>query len=144
MEKQLIKLCELNGVSGREDAIRQYIIDKISGHAEITVDPLGNIIAHVKGKNRAVKKVMVDAHMDEVGLIITAIRSDGTLKFCTVGGIDVSVLMARRVIINDSVCGVISSKPVHMLSDGEKDKMPDVDSLYIDIGVSDKESAEAV
>ncbi len=141
MLSEVKSLCELNGTSGREEKIREYIISKISGKAQITVDAMGNIIAFVKGKNRAVKKVMADAHMDEVGLIITAVCENGTLKFATVGGIDVSVLLARRVIINDSVVGVICSKPVHMLQSSEKEKMPEKDSLYIDIGADSKESA---
>lgn len=141
MEKLRV-LCELNGVSGREDSVREYIIDAIKDKAEITVDPMGNIIAFVKGKKRAVKKIMADAHMDEVGLIITSITDGGMLKFVTVGGIDVSVLLARRVRFNGNVLGVISMKPIHQLRGDEKDKMPSCDSLYIDIGANSKEEAE--
>ena len=134
-------LCCLDGVSGREAEIREYIINRIKDKSEVTVDALGNIIAFVKGKNRAQKKVMLDAHMDEVGLIITAVTADGFLKFSTVGGINTSVLLARRVIINKSVYGVISMKPVHMVKGEEKTKIPEMDSLYIDIGANDRESA---
>ena len=69
--EQLKTLCELHGVSGREDAVRGYIINEIKDKAEVTVDALGNIIAFVKGRKRAVKKVMADAHMDEVGVIVS-------------------------------------------------------------------------
>lgn len=141
MLQEIKTLCDLNGISGREEKIREYIIEKIKDKADVTVDALGNVIAFVKGKKRAVKKVMVDAHMDEVGLIITAVCENGTLKFATVGGIDVSVLLARKVIINDNVLGVICSKPVHMLKGAEKEKMPEKDSLYIDIGVDSKQAA---
>lgn len=141
MLETLKELCLLSGVSGRETSLREYIIGRIKPYAEIKVDALGNIIAFVKGKNRPQKTVMVDAHMDEVGFIITAVRPDGTLKFENVGGIDVSVLLARRVVIGDDVTGVISMKPVHMLSGDEKKKYPKNDSLYIDIGAKSKEQA---
>jgi endoglucanase len=145
MKNELVKLCSLNGVSGRESDVRNYILKRLDGVCECSVDALGNITAFVKGKHRAAKKIMVDAHMDEVGLIITAVTVDGMLKFDTVGGIDVSVLLARRVVINGSLLGVISSKPVHMLSGDEKSKMPKIDSLYIDIGVaSEKEALKLV
>ncbi len=137
-------LCELNGPSGHENAVRDCIIEKIKGKAEITVDALGNIIAFVKGKNRAKHKIMVDAHMDEVGFIVTYITSDGMLKFTTVGGINTAVMLARKVKFLNGVTGVISSKPVHMLSSAEKDKMPDDDALYIDIGADSKQEAEGL
>lgn len=142
--EQLKALCELQGVSGREDSVRNYIIEKIKDKAEITVDALGNIIAFVKGKNRAAKKVMADAHMDEVGFIVHYITSDGMLKFQTVGGIMTAVLLARRVRFQNGTVGVISSKPIHLLEGDQRDKMPDKESLYIDIGASSFEEASAV
>lgn len=142
--EQLKALCELQGVSGREDAVRHYIIDKIKDNAEVTVDALGNIIAFVKGEKRAVKKVMADAHMDEVGFIVHYITADGMLKFTTVGSIMTGVLLARRVRFSNGVVGVISSKPIHLLEGDQRDKMPDKESLYIDIGASSFEEASAV
>ena len=137
---KLKTLCELSGVSGREEAVRDYIIEQIKDKAEVTVDQMGNVIAFVKGKKRAVKKVMADAHMDEVGFYITYITDDGLLKFSPIG-MNVSVFLGRRVKIG-SVLGVIGIKPVHMLKDDAKEKMPDADSLYIDIGVSSREEAQ--
>ena len=137
-------LCELNGPSGHEDAVRDYIIEQIKGKAEVKVDALGNVIAFVKGKNRAKSKIMVDAHMDEVGFIVTYITADGMLKFTTVGGINTAVMLARKVKFLNGVTGVISSKPVHMLSTAEKEKMPDEDALYIDIGADSKSAAESL
>ena len=142
--EQLKVLCELQGVSGREDAVRNYIIEKIKDKAEISVDALGNIIAFVKGKKKAVKKVMADAHMDEVGFIVHYITPDGMLKFQTVGGIMTGVLLARRVRFSNGTIGVISSKPIHLLDSDQKSKMPDEESLYIDIGASSFEEASAV
>lgn len=139
--EQLKNLCELHGTSGREEAVRSYIIEKIKDKAEVKVDALGSIIAKVKGRKRAVKKVMADAHMDEVGFIVTYITSGGMLKFTTVGGISESVMLARRVVFQNGTVGVINSKPVHMLSTDEKGKIPDEESLYIDIGAKSFEEA---
>lgn len=137
-------LCELNAPSGHEDAVRDYIIEKIKDKAEVKVDALGNVIAFVKGKNRAKSKIMVDAHMDEVGFIVTYITSDGMLKVTTVGGINTAVMLARKVKFLNGVTGVISSKPVHMLSSAEKEKMPEEDALFIDIGADSKSEAEGL
>lgn len=136
----LRELTALDGVSGEEDAVREYIISKIKDHCEYKIDPLGSIIAFKKGKNRSVKRLMVDAHMDEVGLIITSVTSDGFLSFSAVGGIDTAVLMFRRVRIG-SINGVITGKPIHLISAEERKKLPKPESLYIDIGASSKEEA---
>ncbi len=141
MEQILKDLCSLNGVSGREERVRQYIIEKIKGNADIQVDALGNIIAFKKGKKRALKRVMADAHMDEVGLIITDVTADGFLKFATVGGIETSVMLSQKVTVNDKINGVICSKPIHLLSGDEKKCLPDTNSLCIDIGAKDKDDA---
>jgi endoglucanase len=81
--------------------------------------------------------------MDEVGLMVTYIRSDGTLSFGTVGGIDPSVIIGRQVRIGQNrISGVVGSTAVHNLSKDEREKAPETDSLYIDIGAASKEEAE--
>lgn len=140
---ELIKsLCELDAVSGDEKAVRDFITSKIQGFCDWRVDNLGNILVFKKGKKTPCKKVMLDAHMDEVGLIITSITSEGFLKFKTVGGIDTAALMLRKVKINGKTDGVISGKPIHLLSGDEAKKLPKADSLYIDIGAKTREEAE--
>lgn len=141
MTELLRQLCMLDGTSGDEFAVRNFVISQIKDYCEYSVDNLENIIAFKKGKKPAVKKVMVDAHLDEVGLIITHIEKNGFLRFKTVGGIDTAALMFRRVLINGKVSGVIGGKPVHLCSGDERKKLPDADSLYIDIGA--KNDAEA-
>lgn len=136
----LKKLCLLDGTSGNEDNVRDFIVNEIKDHCEYKIDNLGNIICFKKGKKRPAKKLMLDAHMDEVGLIITAVTSSGFLKFDTVGGIDASVLCFKKVKIGE-VHGIISGKPTHLLSKDERKKAPKIDSLYIDIGVSSKNEA---
>ncbi|MBQ3548203.1 MAG: M42 family peptidase [Clostridia bacterium] len=136
----LEKLCLLDGTSGNEDSVREFIIGEIKGHCDYRVDNLGNIICFKNGKKRSDKRLMLDAHMDEVGLIITAVTSDGFLKFDTVGGMDASVLAFKTVKIGD-ILGVISSKPIHLLSKEEQKKPQKASALYIDIGASSKEEA---
>ncbi len=136
------ELSLLNGTSGRENDIRDYIISRIEGKCEYRTDALGNLIVFKKGKKEPKNKIMLDAHMDEVGIIATYINSDGTIKFGTVGGIDTKVILGRRFIFENGAIGVVGVKPVHLLSTDERAKIPDADSLYIDIGASSKEEAK--
>lgn len=137
--KELSLLC---GTSGRETKIREYIISRIDGRCEWHEDALGNIIAFKKGRKPATHKVMLDAHMDEVGVIATFINSDGTIKFSPVGGINTKVLLARQIVFDNGTVGVVGIKPIHLSKGDEKTKIPSQDSLYIDIGASSKEEAE--
>lgn len=134
-------LCLLNGTSGREEAVRNYIIEKIKDKCEYSVDALGSVIAFKKGRKAPDKKVLLAAHTDEVGFIITDITDDGYLRFAPVGGIDAAVVLGRRVDIN-GIKGVVGAKAVHLLSDDEKKNEPAFDKLAIDIGAADKAEAE--
>lgn len=136
------KLSLLCGTSGRETKIREYIISEIDGKCDWHTDALGNIIAFKKGIKTPAHKIMLDAHMDEVGVIVTYITADGMLKFSPVGGIDTKVLLARQIIFDNGTLGVVGIKPIHLAKGDEKTKIPDADSLYIDIGASSKEEAE--
>ncbi len=142
MLETIRELSLLDGVSGREDAVREYIINAVKPYADsIETDALGNLIVFRKGKERPKNKVMLDAHMDEVGMMITYINSDGTLEFDCVGGIDKRVMLGKPVTVGASrILGVIGVKAVHMVSADEKLKMPS--TMYIDIGADSKEEAE--
>lgn len=142
MLKTIEELSLLNGTSGREENIRQYILAKIRGKCDWHIDALGNVIAFKKGKHTPKNKVMLDAHMDEVGVMVTHITQDGLLKFGTVGGIDTKVILARPFIFENGAIGVAGLKPIHLLKGEEKTKIPETDSLYIDIGASTREEAE--
>ncbi len=143
---ELIKeLCALSGISGRENAVRDFIIEKIKGCAEYSIDPLGNLIVFKKGRKPAKNKVMLDAHMDEVGMMITGVTSDGFLKFTKVGGINSKVIIGRSVKVgSNAINGVIGIKPVHLVDKDKEDAIPSADELYIDIGAADKAEAESV
>lgn len=142
----LKELTELNGVSGNEGVVREFILNQIKPYAdEITVDSIGNIIALKKGVEKSTKRIGLCAHMDEVGFIVTKITDDGYLKFKTVGGIDEKILLSKRVVIGDNkVPGVIGIKAIHLQDKDERKKIVSQKNMYIDIGAADKEAAEAV
>lgn len=138
----LTKLCAIDGVSGCEDAVRDFIRAQAEPYAdEIFEDVLGNLFVYKKGLRPAAKKIMLAAHMDEVGLIVTRITDEGFLKFGLSGGINSNVLLGARVRIGD-VKGVIGLRAVHMNSPAERKVLPDVRAMYIDIGANSKEEAE--
>jgi endoglucanase len=142
MVNELESLCALAGISGREKSVREYIISEIAGIAEYSVDALGNLLVFKKGAETPKNKVMLAAHMDEVGLIVTYITEEGYLKFTSVGGVDSRVILGRAVIAGENnTPGVIGIKPVHMVKEDEKANIPDADSLYIDIGADNREEA---
>lgn len=143
MLKILRELCLLDGTSGREKEVREYIISKIQDKCDYTVDPMGNVLATVKGKNESKNKVMLSAHIDEVGFIVTYICDNGFLKFTSVGGIDSKVVNGRYVTVGESkISGVVGSKALHLCEGDEEHKVNELSKMYIDIGASSKEEAE--
>lgn len=138
----LEKLCLCTGVSGFEEQVRKIITEEISPFAEkIEVTPLGNLIAYKKGRKIPANKLMLCAHMDEVGMTVTDIDDKGFLSFATVGGIDKAVLLGKTVVVN-GLKGVIGGKPVHLMNGDEKEKAISVDELRIDIGAVSREDAQ--
>ena len=139
----LKKLAEARGVSGNEDEVRQLIIEVVTPLVdEVTVDRMGSVIAYKKG-TRSNKKVMLCAHMDEVGFIITRIDDNGMLKFATVGSIDPRILPSKKVRIGDkAIPGVLGIKAIHLQEPAERERAVKVDQMYIDIGAKNKEEAE--
>lgn len=139
----LKELCLINGTSGDEGKVRDYIITQIKDYCEYSVDNLGSIIAYKKGKKVPKQKISINAHMDEVGFIVTGITDDGYLRFTSVGGIDSRVCLDRIVTVGKkAVKGVIGDKAFHLLSSDEKDRCPSFDDLLIDIGATSKDEAE--
>lgn len=141
MLETLKELCLLNGISGDEKNVRDYIISRIEGKCEYKIDPMGNLLAFKKGKSTPKNKVMISAHMDEVGFIVTYICDNGCLKFTNVGGVDPKVAVGRAVKVGDTV-GVIGNKALHLTQGDEEKTVPKLDKLYIDIGAKNKEEAE--
>lgn len=138
-------LCLLNGTSGDEHTVRDYIISQIKDYCDYKIDALGSVIAFKKGRNAANEVISVNAHMDEVGFIVTDITDDGYLRFSSVGGIDPRVCLDRTVTVGDRrVNGIIGDKAFHLLESDERKKCPSFDKLLIDIGASSKQEAEKV
>ncbi len=136
------KLSRLCGTSGDEQDIRKFIMSRLPSDSEVRTDNIGNLIVFRKGAKTPKNKVMICAHMDEVGFIITHITDDGRLKFAPVGGISPAVVFGRRVVFANGTVGVIAAKALHQLSDSEKEKQPKIDELAIDIGAQNAADAE--
>ncbi len=147
----LEKLSNARGVSGNEAEVREVLIAAIKDRVgEYRVDTLGNLIALKKAqgarpaRSRRTLKVMLAAHMDEVGLLIVHHESNGHLRFRKVGEIDDRVLLSKVVLIGkDKIPGVIGVKPIHLLKHKEREQVIDSDSMTIDIGAKSKEEAQA-
>ena len=136
----LKKLCETPGTSGFESQIRDVIEKEIRSYCdEISIDNMGNLIALVKAKKRvSPKKIMLAAHMDEIGFIVTNIDDNGFIRFHTLGGFDPKTLTAQRVAIHGqkSVIGVMGSKPIHLMKSEERKKELQIEDFFIDTGMS--------
>ena len=128
----LKKLTNEFAPSGREDNLADFITKEITPYVEdIYTDALGNLIAHKKGNG---KKIMVAAHMDEIGIVVTHIDDNGFLRFSAVGGVYNKDLFARRIKFSNGVIGVIGSE--------EENKDRKILKMYIDIGAASKEEAQ--
>ena len=129
----LRRLCSANGISGDEGAVRELIINEIRDFADdIRTDNLGNLLVHKKGRERAKNRLMLSAHMDEVGLMVTEITSDGFLKFDEVGGLDRRVVVGKRVRVGkNGAAGVVGIKPVHLTHGDENAAIPAYSEMYI-------------
>ena len=139
----LAKICKLPGAPGYENRIRKLVLEEVNSLAnEVRVDNMGNVIALRKGKNNPEgKKVMVAAHMDEIGFIVTHIDEGGFVRFHTLGGFDPKTLTAQRVIIHgkQDLIGVMGSKPIHVMSQEERNKLPKTTDYFIDLGLPKEE-----
>ncbi len=145
MNELLKNLTEAVGVSGIENEVRKLIRDLIVDHVdEWHVDTMGNLIALKKGTGASDLRVMVDAHMDEVGLMVTGYDSNGTLKFAPIGGFDDRSLLGKVVQVGSKkIPGVIGARPVHLLTPSQRNSIVKRDTMRIDIGAKNKDAASA-
>ncbi len=139
---ELLKnLCELNGTSGDEEAVRDYIISLLPDDCSYTVDALGNLIVEKHGETEAKNKVALFSHMDEVGFIVTYITDEGYVHLSNVGGVEDSALFGKKITIN-GLNGVVGGKAVHQCTDEEAKSIPKISDMYVDFGFENKEEAE--
>ncbi len=140
------KLSEIPAVSGREAPVRDTVIELVRDYAdEVMVDALGNVIA-VKRGGKGGARLMIAAHMDEIGLFVTHIESNGFLRVTPVGGVMERALVYQRVIVvtrnGRRIRGVIGMKPPHVAKPEELRQVPEIRELFVDIGASSREEAE--
>lgn len=138
-------ICTIPGAPGFEQRIRERIIQEVTPLAdEVDIDNLGNVYAIRKGKEN--KRVMIGAHMDEIGFIVTHIDDNGFVRFHTLGGFDPKTLTSQRVIIHGKkdIIGVMASKPIHVMSQEERNKTAKLSDYFIDTGMPASEVKELI
>jgi len=148
--KLLAEICETPGAPGFEQPIREVVLREVKFLVdEVKIDNMGNVVAIKKGTLHGTakeKKVMIAAHMDEIGFIITHIDSDGFLRFIPLGGFDPKTLTAQRVIVHGKkdIVGVMGSKPIHVMSAEERNRVVPISDYFIDLGMPKKEVEKIV
>jgi len=143
--KLLAELCEVAGAPGHENRVRKIVLREIKGYVDdVSIDNMGNIVAVKRGKKE--KKVMIGAHMDEIGFIVTHIDDNGFVYFHTLGGFDPKTLTAQRVIIHGKkdVVGVMGSKPIHLMNAADRKKTPTIKDFFIDTGLEKKKLEKTI
>lgn len=142
-------LCELRGLSGREEAVRKAVYDicvEKLGREAVSLDGMGSVIAVRKAEAEGLPRVMLAAHMDEIGLVAISAGDDGLISFRAIGSVDPRVLPSKRVLVGygpDAIPGVIGYPPIHLQSDDDYAAAPTMERLTVDIGAKDKAEAEA-
>jgi len=138
--KLLEKLCNAMSVSGDEGEVRRIVLEEVKPYAdEVKVDALGSVLVRKKGVGKKPLRVLLDAHMDEVGFMIVHDDDDGFYQFEVVGGIDERHLAGKQVIVGkDHLIGVIGAKPIHLTTSEERKQSISIDSMRIDLGPEGK------
>lgn len=144
LNQNLEKLSNACGVTGRENQVRDLMAQMLKPYTdEIQIDRMENVIAIKKGKPKA-PKIMLAAHMDEIGLMVKTITKEGFIQFSKLGGIDDRILPAQKVIVctkKNAYPGIVGSKPPHIQKEEERKKILNYDDLFIDVGAENKEDA---
>ena len=141
MKELIKKLVEISSPSGREDAIREAIAEEVRDYVdELRVDALGNLICMKRGKSG--KKLLLDAHMDEIGVVVTHIDEKGFLRIDMLGGVSPYMLLGSRIIFESGAYGITSTEGESAREAGEIMKSLDFDHIFVDIGASSREEAE--
>ncbi|MBY9019293.1 MAG: M42 family metallopeptidase [Candidatus Lokiarchaeota archaeon] len=142
------KLSELIGISGYEDDVSKFILNLIKEEQladKAWIDQLGNVLAVVNGKQNE-DRILLDAHIDEIGFLISHVDKEGFLRFAPIGGWDVRILLGQPVVIRSETGklynGIIGSKPPHLTTVAERKKLVAIKDMYIDIGMFSKEEVE--
>ncbi len=147
----LQRLTEAHGVSGQEDAIREIVRAELGGLCDISSDAMGNLICVKAGQggDGARPKLMIAAHMDEIGFVVKHIDDNGFLRLQTLGGWDPRQMASQRVFVHargGMLHGVLSlsTKPKHLLTPEEAGKAPQIANFFVDIGLSGEDAKKTV
>ncbi len=143
LENMIFELSEANGTPGAEDEISNIIEKYVSGFAEVKRDRFGNVTAYLPAGK---KTILLDAHMDRIGMIVTGIEDGGFLRVAKCGGMDARVLAAQDVTVwgREPVYGVVTSTPPHLSTPEDAKKAKDFDSILIDTGMSKQEAERLI
>ena len=143
LENMIFELSEANGTPGAEDEISNIIEKYVSSFAEVKRDRFGNVTAYLPAGK---KTVLLDAHMDRIGMIVTGIEDGGFLRVAKCGGMDARVLAAQDVTVwgREPVYGVVTSTPPHLSTPEDAKKAKDFDSILIDTGMSKQEAERLI
>ena len=142
----LKKLCELPGPAGFEEPVAEFVKELLKPYVdEAWIDVLGNVVGVRRCGKEDARKLMFDAHIDEIGLIVTGVE-EGFLRFARLGGLDSRIIPATGVTIlsEPPVYGVISVLPPHILKDKDTQKNFKIEDLYIDVGLTQEEAEKLV
>jgi putative aminopeptidase FrvX len=147
ISENLQKLSNACGVAGREEQVRNLLMELLKPYAdEVTLDRMENVIATKKG-NSGKPKIMLAAHMDEVGLMVKNITKEGFLQFAKMGGIDDRILLAQKVKVltgKEPLAGVVGAKPPHIQKEEERKKIVPYEDMFIDVGAASRNDAKAM
>ena len=145
LKNTLMELLSINAVSGSEEGAYNYLTNILRNYTTSIETKNGNIIAHFGNRTADKPHVLIDAHIDQIGMICTYIMEDGFIKFSNIGGLDLRIMLAQQVIIHgkEDVYGVISSVPPH-LSSGKSNEVKEISDLYIDTGYKKEELEKIV
>lgn len=155
---ELKQLCEMQGISGREELVRNAIYEECAaklGAENVQIDRMGNVIALKRGCVSGAPRIMLTAHMDEVGLMVVNATEDGLLRVRSIGGIDPRVLVSKRVKVGyaipakddspakEPLNGVIGAMAIHQQTAADRKNVLPIDQLFVDIGAKDRDEALA-
>lgn len=141
--RELLKiLTDVNGVSGREDNVAHVAKEILSEYMDVKIDTIGNVLGSRDGKG---KHILLDAHIDQIGLVVTSIDDNGFIKVGSVGGVDRRILTANRLTVwgKEPLLGIVCSTPPH-LAKGDDSKVKEIGEIYIDIGMNADRAREMV
>ena len=139
----LKSLCDAKGVSGAENEAATVAAELLGKYMPVKIDSLGSVTGSI-GEGDV--HILLDAHLDQIGLVVTAIDADGFLKVAKCGGADKRVLAAADVTVHgkEKLFGIITSTPPHLSKPGEGDKATDFDEIAVDIGMKKEEAEKLV